>query len=86
MEEQAVRSRHQRATIILAVTVLVLVGLGVSVTAAAASKLNQYSFLYFPLGFYLAAQGLLVGIAALSFWFARAQGRLDREREESEEF
>lgn len=85
MEEQAAHSRHRRATIILAVTVLVLVGLGVSVTAAAA-KLNQYTFLYFPLGFYLAAQGLLLGIAALSFWFARAQGRLDREREESEEF
>ena len=86
MEEQAAHSRHRRATIILAVTVLVLVGLGVSVTAAAAAKLNQYQFLYFPLGFYLAAQGLLLGIAALSFWFVRAQGRLDREREESEEF
>ncbi len=86
MEEQAAHSRHRRATIILAVTVLVLVGLGVSVTAVAAAKLNQYTFLYFPLGFYLAAQGLLLGIAALSFWFARAQGRLDRKREESEEF
>ena len=86
MEEQAAHSRHRRATLILAVTVLVLVGLGVSVTAVAAAELNQYKFLYFPLGFYLAAQGLLIGIAALSFWFARAQGRLDREREESEEF
>lgn len=86
MEEQAAHSRHRRATIILAVTVLVLVGLGVSVTAVVAAKLNQYTFLYFPLGFYLAAQGLLLGIAVLSFWFVRAQGRLDREREESEEF
>lgn len=86
MEEQAARNRHQRATIILAVTVLLLVLLGVSLTAAAAAKLNQYPFLYFPLGYYLAAQGLLIGIAALSFWFARAQGHLDREREESEEF
>ena len=86
MEEQAARNRHQRATIILAVAVLLLVLLGVSLTAAAAATLNQYPFLYFPLGYYLAAQGLLIGIAALSFWFARAQGHLDREREESEEF
>ncbi len=86
MEEQAAHSRHRRATLILAVTVLLLVVLGVSVTAAAAAKLNHYNFLYFPLGFYLAAQGLLIGIAGLSFWFARAQGHLDREREEREEF
>ncbi len=45
-------------------TVLVLVVLGVSISAVAAAKLNQYKFLYFPLGFYLAAQGLLIGIAA----------------------
>lgn len=86
MEEQDVRVRHQRATLILAVTVLFVVTLAVLSAAATAGRLNQYVFLYFPLGFFLVAQGLLIGIAALAFWFARAQGHLDREREEREEF
>lgn len=44
-----------------------------------ADALNGMSFLGFPLGFYMAAQGSLVVFVVLIFWFARAQDRIDRE-------
>ena len=44
-----------------------------------ADALNGASFLGFPLGFYMAAQGSLVVFVVLIFWFARSQDRIDRE-------
>ena len=44
-----------------------------------ANALNGMSFLEFPLGFYMAAQGSLVVFVVLIFWFARAQDKIDRE-------
>ena len=44
-----------------------------------ADALNGASFLGFPLGFYMAAQGSLVVFVVLIFWFARAQDKIDRE-------
>ena len=44
-----------------------------------ADALNEMSFLGFPLGFYMAAQGSLVVFVVLIFWFARAQDKIDRE-------
>ena len=44
-----------------------------------ADGLNGASFLGFPLGFYMAAQGSLVVFVVLIFWFARTQDRIDRE-------
>jgi putative solute:sodium symporter small subunit len=48
--------------------------------------LDAFGFLRFPLGFYLLAQGLLIGIVAVCFWSASAQERIDRAFSESEEF
>ena len=44
-----------------------------------ADALNGTSFLGFPLGFYMAAQGSLIVFVVLIFWFARAQDKIDRE-------
>ena len=44
-----------------------------------ADALNGASFLGFPLGFYMAAQGSLFVFVVLIFWFARTQDRIDRE-------
>jgi putative solute:sodium symporter small subunit len=44
-----------------------------------ADGLNGATFLGFPLGFYMAAQGSLVVFVVLIFWFARTQDRIDRE-------
>ncbi len=44
-----------------------------------AGDLNNFSFLGFPLGFYMAAQGSLIAFVVLLFWFARAQDKIDEE-------
>ena len=79
------RDRHQRQTHILAAAVLASVLAAVLIVVTTAADLNQYRALRFPLGFYLLAQGLLIVIVAVSFWFSRRQEQIDEERGESEE-
>lgn len=43
------------------------------------SVLNGISFLGFPLGFYMAAQGSLIVFVVLIFWFAARQNAIDEE-------
>lgn len=78
------RDRHQVQTLVLAIAILSLVLLGVFLAVTAAPWLDQYGFLHFPLGFYLLAQGLLLFIVAVAFWFVRLQERIDLVRSESE--
>ncbi len=49
------------------------------VAAFFAPQLNQFKFLGFPLGFYMAAQGALVIYVILIFFYASYMNRLDRE-------
>ena len=44
-----------------------------------ADALNGASFLGFPVGFYMAAQGSLIVFVVLLFWFAAAQNKIDEE-------
>jgi putative solute:sodium symporter small subunit len=44
-----------------------------------ARALNDITFLGFPLGFYMAAQGSLIIFVVMLFWFAGAQDKIDRE-------
>jgi putative solute:sodium symporter small subunit len=44
-----------------------------------ADWLNQFTFLDFPLGFYMAAQGSEVIFVITLFWFVKAQHNIDRE-------
>ncbi len=39
--------------------------------------LNRFTFLGFPLGWYMAAQGSLIVFVALVFWFAYRQNKID---------
>ncbi|HJN23458.1 MAG TPA: DUF4212 domain-containing protein [Rhodospirillales bacterium] len=41
--------------------------------------LNQFSFMNFPLGFYMAAQGSLAAFVVQLFIFVRQQDRIDRD-------
>jgi putative solute:sodium symporter small subunit len=82
--EQTGRDWYQLKTLILAVAILSFVLLAVVLVVIYATWLNQYWFLHFPLGFYLLAQGLLIVIVAVCFWFVRVQERLDQARSESE--
>jgi len=44
-----------------------------------APQLNKMSFMHFPLGFYMAAQGSLVAFVVQLFVFVRQQDKIDRE-------
>ena len=50
-----------------------------------ASALNSYSFMHFPLGFYMAAQGSLIAFVVMLFVFAWKQDAIDREEGVAEE-
>jgi len=41
------------------------------------NQLNEIKFLTFPLGFYMAAQGSLIGFVWLIFWFNKNQTKID---------
>lgn len=41
--------------------------------------LNEFKFLGFPLGFYMAAQGSLIVFVVMLFLFAKRQDTIDRE-------
>ena len=74
-----VRSAHWAKTKRLTITVLVLwfiFSLGVHWFADA---LNNISFLGFPLGFYMAAQGSLIVFVVLIFYLAYRQNKIDEE-------
>jgi putative solute:sodium symporter small subunit len=82
--EHPARDRHQLQTLILAITLLLTALLAVLVVISGATWLNRYGFVHFPLGFYLLAQGLLIFIVIVAFWFIRIQERIDLARSERE--
>ena len=85
MSEQPGRDHHRWTTLLLVIATLVVALGAVVAVVAMAGPLNQIDFLRFPLGFYLLAQGLLIGIVALAFWSTIVQERIDRKLSESEE-
>ncbi len=80
------RSHHQIQTLILAVATISIVLFAVIGVVATFSWFNRFAFLHFPLGFYLLAQGLLIFIVVMAFWFIRVQERIDESRAQSEEW
>lgn len=67
-----------RTTRLMAVTIFIWAILGFGIHAFAV-ELNGIVILGFPLGFYLAAQGALIGFVILIFWFSRRQEQIDAE-------
>ncbi|MGD9503001.1 MAG: sodium/substrate symporter small subunit [Methyloceanibacter sp.] len=86
VSEDPARARHQIQTLILAAGILSIVLVAVVSAVLALSWFNRFGFLHFPLGFYLLAQGLLILIVVLAFWFIRIQERIDLARAESAEW
>ena len=84
VDDHPPRHRHQIQPYILAAVILDTVLSAVILTVTSALWFNQFGFLHFPIGFYLLAQGLLLFIVAMAFWFIRLQERLDLARSESE--
>ena len=74
-----VREAHWAKTKSLTFTVLVIWFIFSFVVHWFADSLNSFSFLGFPLGFYMAAQGSLAIFVILIFWLVRRQGAIDEE-------
>lgn len=68
--------RRTRRLMITTLIVWLIFGFGVHFFV---STLNAISFLGFPLGFYMAAQGSLIAFVLLVFWFSGRQDAIDRE-------
>lgn len=85
MSEHPGRDRHRWQTLLLVIsTILTAFGAVVAVVILA-GPLDEIGFLRFPLGFYLLAQGLLLGMVALAFWSTRMQEHIDRRLSEGED-
>jgi len=74
-----VREAHWAKTKNLTITVLVLWFIFAFVVHWFADGLNSMSFIGFPLGFYMAAQGSLAVFVILIFWLVNRQQKIDEE-------
>ena len=77
--EASQREIHWRRTKSLMITHLVIWFVFAYVVHWFASSLNTISFLDFPLGFYMAAQGSLAVFVIQLFIFVRQQAKIDDE-------
>ena len=70
---------HWRKTRNLTILVLVIWAVFALVVHAFAKWLNAYTFLGFPLGYYMAVQGSLIVFVVLTFWQNWRQDAIDDE-------
>jgi putative solute:sodium symporter small subunit len=73
------RKAHWAKTKSLTITVLVIWFIFSFVVHWFADSLNAFTFIGFPLGFYMAAQGSLAIVVVLIFWLVHRQGKIDEE-------
>jgi len=73
------REEHWRRTKMLMIITLIIWFIFSFFVHWHAGWLNQFTFLDFPLGFYMAAQGSEVIFVITLFWFVKAQHNIDRE-------
>jgi putative solute:sodium symporter small subunit len=74
-----VREGHWSKTKNLTIITLVIWFIFSFVVHWFAHDLNAFSFIGFPLGFYMAAQGSLIVFVVLIFWLAYSQNKIDEE-------
>jgi putative solute:sodium symporter small subunit len=82
MADETARWARTRALMVLAMIVFAILAFAVPALVAA---LDNIVLLGFPLGFYMAAQGSLVGFVALVFWFCARQDAIDRQHGAADE-
>jgi putative solute:sodium symporter small subunit len=78
MIDEDQRKRHAGGSLRLVAVTLGLFGFLALIVPLFAPLLNDYSFLRFPLGLFLTAQGSVFGIIAVIYWAASRQDKLDR--------
>ena len=73
------RPRYWRYTIFLAVGAAAIILACVFLLPLMVVTLNADTFLNFPFGYYLTAQGVIIGLIVLVYWLAARQEETDRK-------
>ena len=79
------RAPHWRGTVRLTLIMLGVLGLILVLVPVFSVLSNELSFMGFPLGYYLAAQGAVIAMIALVFWAGASQEHWDRQHGASED-
>ena len=79
MELSAKHHEYWRRNLVITAILLTVWFVGTFVEAWYARELNQYTFLGFPLGFYMSAQGSLIIYVVIIYIYAKYMRKLDLE-------
>ena len=79
MELTAKHHEYWRKNLIITAILLAVWFVATFVEAWYARELNQITFLGFPLGFYMSAQGSLIIYVVIIYIYAKYMGKLDKE-------
>jgi putative solute:sodium symporter small subunit len=85
MQLSARHEEYWHKNLVLTAVLMVIWFVATFVEGWFARELNQFSFLGFPLGFYMSAQGSLVIYVLIIWYYARYMNRLDVEYDVAEE-
>ena len=79
MELSAKHHEYWRKNLFITAVLMVIWFIATFVEAWYARELNGITFLGFPLGFYMSAQGSLIIYVVIIWYYARYMNRLDNE-------
>jgi putative solute:sodium symporter small subunit len=79
MELSAKHQEYWHKNLVITAVLMVIWFIATFVVAWYARELNNYTFLSFPLGFYMAAQGSLIIYVVIIWYYARYMNTLDVE-------
>lgn len=79
MELSAKHHEYWRKNLVITAVLMVIWFIVTFVEAWYARELNQITFLGFPLGFYMSAQGSLIVYVVIIWYYARYMNKLDVE-------
>jgi putative solute:sodium symporter small subunit len=85
MQLSAKHEEYWRKNLIITAVLMVIWFVATFVEGWYARELNNYTFLGFPLGFYMSAQGSLIIYVVIIWYYARYMNRLDAEYNVAEE-
>ena len=85
MELSAKHHEYWRKNLAITAILMVIWFFATFVEAWYARELNGYTFLGFPLGFYMSAQGSLIIYVVIIWFYARYMNKLDEEYDVAEE-
>lgn len=85
MELSAKHEEYWRKNLVVTAVLMVIWFVVTFVEGWYARELNSITFLGFPLGFYMSAQGSLIIYVVIIWFYARYMNKLDREYNVQEE-